>query len=108
MAGVGGEVSAGGLIVLKISYDPAKHDRNIRERGLSFERVADFDFEAAVIDVDRRRDYGETRVLALGYLDARLHMLCYVESGPNIRVISFRKANPREIKRYEKAKAAYR
>ena len=32
-----------------ITYDPAKNERNIRERGLSFERVADFDFQTALI-----------------------------------------------------------
>ncbi len=92
---------------MNITYDSAKNERNIRERRVSVERAADFDFGTAVIDVDRRQDYGETRILALGFLDARLHLLCYVELGSDIRVISFRKANSREIKRYEKAKAAY-
>jgi uncharacterized DUF497 family protein len=32
-----------------ISYDPAKNERNIRERKLSFERAAGFDFETALI-----------------------------------------------------------
>jgi uncharacterized DUF497 family protein len=32
------------LIRFEHQYDPAKNDRNIRQRGLSFERVADFDF----------------------------------------------------------------
>jgi uncharacterized protein len=89
-----------------ITFDPAKNDRNIRLRRLSFERAADFDFETALIDVDRRWDCGETRIVVLGYLDRRLHVLCYLETDTGIRVISFRKANPREIERYEKTKAA--
>jgi uncharacterized DUF497 family protein len=51
-----------------ITYDPAKNERNIRERGLSFERAADFDFGTAIFWVDARQDYGEVRRLALGYL----------------------------------------
>ena len=32
---------------VEITFDPAKNDRNIRERGLSFERAMDFDFASA-------------------------------------------------------------
>jgi uncharacterized DUF497 family protein len=41
---------------------------------------------------------------AVGYLDGRLLALCFTETPSGIRVISFRKANSREIKRYEKRK----
>ena len=64
----------------------------------------DFDFNTAVISVDDRRDYGEQRFVALGQLDGRLHVLCYTETATGIRVISFRKANAREVRRHEKTK----
>ena len=89
---------------MKITYDPAKNDWNIRERGLSFDRAAEVDFSHASIYVDVRRDYGETRYVALCYLDRRLHVLCFRETDEGIRVISFRKANDREVRRYGKAK----
>jgi uncharacterized protein len=91
-----------------ITYDPAKNARNIRERGLSFDRASDFDFRSAVHRVDARRDYGETRWLSLGYLEQRLHVLCYVETQTGIRVISFRRANAREIRRYEQNQTTHR
>jgi hypothetical protein len=90
---------------VRISYDPAKNEQNIRSRGLSFDSAADFDFEGALYAVDERRDYGETRYIALGMLDVRLHVLCFTETANGIRVISFRKANSREVKRYAKAQA---
>lgn len=93
---------------MDITYDPTKDERNIRERGLSFERARDFDFGTAVLAVDNRRDYGETRLVSLGYLDGRLHVLCFVETAAGIRVISFRRANAREVRRYESAQAADR
>ena len=86
-----------------LSFDPAKNERNIRVRGLSFESVVGFDFETALYAVDDRHDYGETRHVAIGMLQERLHVLCFVEVDDGIRVISFRKANPREVKRYAKA-----
>ena len=86
-----------------IAYDPAKNERNIRERGLSFERAADFDFETALI-ADYSR-HGEKRRIAVGYLDKRLHLLCYLPLPGGIRVISFRKTNKREAKLYGKPQA---
>jgi uncharacterized DUF497 family protein len=90
---------------VRISYDPAKNERNIRTRGLSFESAADFNFESALYAVDDRRDYGETRYIAIGMVHDRLHVLCFAETADGIRVISFRKANVREVKRYAKAQA---
>jgi hypothetical protein len=83
-----------------ITYDPAKNERNIRERGLSFERAADFDFETALF-ADCIRN-GEMRRIAVGYLDKRLHLICYIPRADGIRVISFRKTNKREAKLYGK------
>jgi uncharacterized protein len=42
---------------MTITFDPAKDARNIAERGLSFARVADLDWETAVVIADVRRDY---------------------------------------------------
>ena len=88
---------------MEITFDPAKNARNIRDRGLSFERAVEFDFDTAVADIDERHDYGETRIVAIGHLDDRLHVLCFVETDTGIRVVSFRKANLREVSRYGKA-----
>jgi uncharacterized DUF497 family protein len=83
---------------VKIEYDPAKNERNIRERGLSFDRAAEFDFATAATWSEYRR--GELRRVALGYLDRRLHVLCWLPLDDGIRVISFRKANESEAKKY--------
>ena len=89
---------------MRIDFDPAKNERNVRKRGLSFARAAEFDFSSALIAVDDRRLYGETRYVALGWLADRLHVLCFTETADGIRVISFRKANAREVARYAKVK----
>ncbi len=68
---------------------------------MSFERAAEFDFETAQFTIDNRRNYGEIRYRALGFLDHRLHALVFVEIVGGIRMISFRKANKREVRRYE-------
>ena len=86
---------------MHIEFDSRKSDANIRDRGLSFECAANFDFETAVYRQDTRRDYGEVRFRALGYLDGRLHALVFTETESGIRAISFRKANKREVQLYE-------
>ena len=85
---------------VRISFDPAKNERNIRERGLSFELAAQFDFEGAQVHADSRHEYGEVRYVAFGRLHGRLHVLCFTEMADGIRIISFRKANDREVKRH--------
>jgi uncharacterized DUF497 family protein len=88
-----------------ISFDPAKNERNIQERGLSFEQTVDFEFEDALVEIDSRKEYGETRYVALGLYQGRLHVICFTETADGIRVISFRKANDREVQRHAKVQA---
>ena len=87
---------------VEIEFDAAKNARNIRERGLSFEMAAEFDFEGAVTHIEQRR--GKNRVISVGYLGDRLHVICYLQTARGIRVISFRKANRREAMKYGKPK----
>jgi len=86
---------------MRIEFDPAKNNTNIRERGLDFELAADFDFDSAVIQLDSRKAYPELRYVAVGYLAHRLHVLCFTPIAGGIPVISFRKANLREVQSHE-------
>jgi uncharacterized protein len=85
---------------MQITFDPTKNDRNIAERGLSFELVAELDWLAAVAVEDTRRDYGERRVRVLAPLDGRLHVAVVSYRNDAVHVISFRKANRREVRWY--------
>lgn len=85
---------------MQISFDPAKSERNAAERELPFDLAAEFDFETALTVEDKRRDYGETRYVSIGWIGERLHVLCFTETDDGIRVISLRKANDREVRRY--------
>jgi uncharacterized protein len=86
---------------MKISYDPSKREKVFRDRGLDFEdarRVFSgptFEFE------DTRSDYGERRVICYGVLEGRLVVVGYVERGDTRHVFSMRKANEREIARFQ-------
>ena len=87
---------------MAVTFDPEKNARNIAERGLSFEPVADVDWETAVIVEDTRRDHGEPRLLVMARVDGRLHAAVVTPRGEDLHVTAFRKANKREVKRYGK------
>lgn len=92
---------------MKIEFDPLKNRKNIQARQLSFERAVDFDFESSLTYLDTRMDYGEDRWVSIGFLDDRLHVICYLKLLQGIRVISLRKANERERRVYDQAKAPH-
>ncbi len=84
--------------MFEISYDPAKNERNIIERALPFTMANHFEWDTALIFRDDRRNYGEPRFKALGYIDGRLFVLVYTPRYPAIHIISLRKANQREVR----------
>ncbi|MBN6712049.1 BrnT family toxin [Haemophilus haemoglobinophilus] len=86
---------------MRIEYDQNKNQRNLLERGLSFDQASNLDWSSAFIWQDSRFTYGETRYSALALLDERLHFIAFKFIDDGIRVISFRKANKRESKKYE-------
>lgn len=92
---------------MEISYDLGKNKHNIALRQLSFEQVVAFDFSTASIEQDVRKPYPEIRYVAVGFLSNRLHVLCFTPVTRGIRVISFRKANPREVKNYEQTRPTH-
>jgi len=81
---------------VRITFDPAKRDRTLAERGLDFEDAAEV-FEGTTVEVeDLRRNYGEKRILCFGQLSGRLVVVGYTPRGDTRHVFSMRKANDRE------------
>lgn len=91
--------------MIDISYDPKKSCANTTERGLSFEAAREFEMADALIVEDIRKEYSEQRFQALGYIDDRLHMLVFTPRNGKVHVISLRRANVREVRRYEQTKS---
>jgi len=83
--------------------DPTKDRRNIAARGLSLDLAEPLDWATALISEDRRKDYGERRYCVLDFIKDRLHGVVFTPRTGKPRVISLRKANNREVSRYEKA-----
>ncbi|TXT23504.1 MAG: hypothetical protein FD134_2091 [Gallionellaceae bacterium] len=60
---------------MKITFDPVKNERNIRERGLPFHLVEGFDWDSALVEEDARKPYQETRYVTIGFIGGRLFVV---------------------------------
>jgi uncharacterized DUF497 family protein len=81
---------------MRITFDPAKRNRTLAERGLDFADAA-FVFEGVTMEFeDTRKDYGEKRIICYGLLLGRMVVVGYTPRGANRHVFSMRKANERE------------
>ena len=85
---------------MALTYDPAKSERNLADRGFGFDVAADFDWSSALIAEDIRRPYPERRFQALGFIGEHLYMLVFTPRQGAVHVISLRRANIRERSRY--------
>lgn len=81
-----------------------KDEENCRKHLLPLAAAALL-FEGSFIEEeDTRPEYGETRFIATGPIatfDDRIFVVVYTWRGLVRRIISFRKANDREVRRYQ-------
>jgi len=85
---------------MDILFDPAKEAANRAKHGVSLAMASQLEWETAVVWPDARRNYGEPRQCAIAYIGLRLFFVAFVERTDARRIISLRKANPREVKFY--------
>jgi uncharacterized DUF497 family protein len=87
---------------VRITFDPAKRDRTLAERGLDFARAAEVFAGLHFTREDARFDYGKQRLITVGVLDGRMVVMVWTPRGETRHVISMRKANDREQERYRR------
>lgn len=85
---------------MRFEFAPNKDQLNLDKHGVSLGLASDLDWDAALLWIDDRREYGETRILALAPWTSILYYVAFVDRGNVRRVISLRRANRREVRRY--------
>lgn len=88
---------------MRTIYDPAKNEANIAKHGVALSEAEAVEWESALVWRDERRDYGERRYCAIGYIHLRLYFVVFADRAESRRIISLCKANAREVKRYAEA-----
>ena len=86
---------------MKVTYDPAKRQKTIEERGLDFEDAPLVFAGKHFTREDDRKDYGEERLITAGLLRERMVVMVWTPREADARhIISMRKANEREQIQY--------
>jgi uncharacterized DUF497 family protein len=85
---------------MRIDFDRGKDARNLEKHGLSLTLAVELDWDAALVWVDDRQEYGEVRMIALAPRTGILYCVAFVDRDTVRRVISLRRANRREVKHY--------
>jgi uncharacterized protein len=88
---------------MEFGWTQAKRDKTLAERHIDFAAMAvGFLDPGRKIARDDRKDYGEERFNMLAKCGSRVFHITYTVRGPVTWIISARKANDREQRRYEK------
>ena len=85
---------------MQIEFDPAKDEANQAKHGFSLALAIELDWDAALVWIDDRIEYGELRMIALAPKTEILYYVAFVDRGEARSIISLRRANRREVKHY--------
>ena len=85
---------------MRLEFDPDKDAGNQAKHGVSLSLAGELDWEAALVWVDERFEYGELRIIALAPEANVLYYVAFVDRGNMRRILSVRRANRREVRHY--------
>lgn len=86
---------------MQFEWDDDKREANLAKHGVDFALALQMEWDTAMVWHDKRHDYGERRLVALGLVGGRIYSCAYTLRGHVRRIISLRKANLRERRSYE-------
>ena len=89
-------------LYMNFEWDEAKSNLCYSQRGFDFAYAVRAFFDPnRIVHADSRRIYGEERYQLMGLIEQRLFVVVYTPRHGAMRIISARKANPREVTHYE-------
>ncbi len=96
------------MLYSTFEWDDDKNAANVAKHGLPLIFAAEVlaDPMARTVE-DRRTAYAEQRFVSLGSVEGRVFVAVYTLRQEACRLISVRKANDREAKKYREGRAAF-
>jgi uncharacterized DUF497 family protein len=85
---------------MQYEWDGAKCNANKIKHGVDFSEALSFEWEKAITRQDRRFNYDEPRFVSIAPIANRLYVMVWTTRNDATRIITFRKANRREVKYY--------
>jgi hypothetical protein len=88
---------------LRFEWDEAKATTNLEKHGVSFDEARTvFGDQYTITVFDTRHSSEENRFIDIGMsVNGRILIVSYTEDDKRIRIISCRKATPKERRQYE-------
>ncbi len=82
-------------------WDENKNQQNLKKHQISFEEAVEIFNGFVFTAIDERYDYDETREISIGAIQGVVIItVIHTERNGNIRIISARKATPKERRQY--------
>ena len=86
---------------MEFEWDKRKNRQNKQKHGISFEEAKEIFNGIVFTYIDDRFDYNEIREVSIGAIQGLVIVtVAHTERNSKIRLISARKATPKERKRY--------
>lgn len=86
---------------MRITFDPAKDESNQAKHGVALSLAEQVDWQEVWAKPDDRCDYRELREIGFAVIEDCLYVVVFVQRGADeMRIISLRKSNRREVKHY--------
>jgi uncharacterized protein len=87
---------------MKFEWDGRKNSVNLRKHGFDLADAVPMFDGPMLVQADTREDYSESRWIGIGSTNGRMAVVVFSEGKDDcIRIISLRKANRHERKRFE-------
>jgi uncharacterized DUF497 family protein len=86
---------------MQFEWDENKNKQNIRKHAISFEEAVEIFDGIVFTNIDDRFDYGEIREISVGAIQNLVIItIAHTDRARIVRIISARKATPKERKTY--------
>ncbi|MCC5659556.1 BrnT family toxin [Nostoc sp. XA010] len=86
---------------MKFEWDKNKNQQNIQKHGISFEEATEIFDGVVFTSIDERYDYEEIREISIGSIQGIVIItVAHTDKNGKIRLISARKATPKERRTY--------
>jgi uncharacterized DUF497 family protein len=82
-------------------WDEDKRRENLAKHSVDFTAIDGFDWSRAITREDKRVDYGENRFRTTGRIGERVYARVFTSRNGRVRIISLRKANSWERRRWD-------
>ena len=88
------------ISAVEIAFDPAKDAINTAKHGVSLALASELEWDGLMAQPDTRHDYSELRMIGYAPIGTRVFCVVFTDRGDKRRIVSLRKANAREVRRY--------